>query len=159
MVRKLRLARGRLAALLVFLHLSVVEVETVQAGSRQPLMSPRRQVHGEVDVPAERPEPSRVEPPHGSDVARNGADGQVLVTTGASLLDDPADEQAADALTSSCLGDDDRLDFGTHALVKQAGQTDHPAAGLGDPGSDPLRRGQVAVESAPGSSPPIEGSP
>jgi len=39
-----------------------------------------------------------MEPAYGSDVASNGADGQVLVTTGESLLDDPADEPAANAL-------------------------------------------------------------
>ena len=73
---------------------SVVEVETVQAGSGQPVMSPRGQVHREVDVPAERSEPSGMETPHSGDVASHGADGQVLVTTGAGLLDNPADEHA-----------------------------------------------------------------
>jgi len=50
-------------------------------------------------------------------------------------------------LIPSCLGDDDRLDFGTRTLVDQTGQTDDPAVGLGHPGSDPLRRGEVAIES------------
>jgi len=83
---------------LVLQHLSVVEVETVQAGSRQPLLSPCGQVHREVDVSPQCSEPSSMEPAYGSDVASNGADGQVLVTTGESLLDDPADEPAANAL-------------------------------------------------------------
>jgi hypothetical protein len=69
---------------------SVVEVQTVQAGTRQPFMSPCGQVHGEVDVSPQCPEPSSVESLYGSDVASNGADGQVLVTTDESLLDDPA---------------------------------------------------------------------
>lgn len=42
-----------------------------------------------------------MEPPYGSDVASDGSDGQVLVTTGDSLLDDPADEPAANALIPS----------------------------------------------------------
>ena len=88
-----------------------------------------------------------MEPLYGSDVASNGADGQVLVTTGTSLLDDPADEPAANALIPSCLGDDDRLDFRTRTLVEQTSQTDDPAVGLGHPGPDPLRRGEVAIES------------
>jgi hypothetical protein len=125
----------------------VVELETVQAGSPQPLMSPCGQVHREVDVSPQRSEPSSVEPAYGSDVASDGADGKVLVTTGESLLDDPADEPAAYALIPSCLCDDDRLDFGTRTLVEQAGETDDRAAGLGHPGSDPLRRGEIAIES------------
>ena len=127
--------------------LSVVEVETVQAGSRQPLMSPCSQVHREVDVSPQSSEPSSMEPAYGSDIASNGADGQVLVTTGESLLDDPADEPAANALIPSCLGDDDRLDFGARTLVEQTGQTDDPAVGLGHPGSDPWRHSEVAIES------------
>jgi hypothetical protein len=66
---------------LVLQDLSVVEVEIVQAGSRQPLLSPCGQVNREVDVSPQCPEPSSMEPPYGSDVAGNGADGQVLVTT------------------------------------------------------------------------------
>jgi hypothetical protein len=100
-----------------------------------------------------------MEPPYGSDVASDGSDGQVLVTTGQSLLDDPADEPAANALIPSCLGDNDRLDFGTRTLVEQTGQTDDPAVGLGHPGSDPLRRGEVAINPDPGSSRPIDRFP
>ena len=88
-----------------------------------------------------------MEPPYGSDVASNGPDRQVLVTTGESPHDDPADKPTANALIPSCLGDDDRLDFGTPTLVEQTGQTDDPAVGLGHPGSDPVRRGKVAIES------------
>ena len=33
-----------------------------------------------------------MEPANGSDIAGNGADGQVLVTAGESFRDDPADE-------------------------------------------------------------------
>ena len=63
-----------------------------------------------------------MEPLFGSDVASNGADRQVLVTTGESLVDGPANEPAANALVSSCLGDDDRLDFGARAPVEQTGE-------------------------------------
>ena len=44
-----------------------------------------------------------MEPAHGGDVAGHGADDQVLVTTGTSLLDNPADEQAATALVPGRL--------------------------------------------------------
>ena len=74
----------------------------MQAGSRQPLMSPCGQVHREVDVSPQRPEPSSVESLYGSDVAGNRADGQVLVTTGESLLGNPADEPTANALIPNC---------------------------------------------------------
>jgi hypothetical protein len=88
-----------------------------------------------------------MEPPYGRDVAGNGADGQALITTGESRLDDPADEPAANALILGSLADGNRLDFGTCTLVEQAGQTDDHAVRLGHPGSNPLRRGEVAIES------------
>jgi hypothetical protein len=128
-------------------NLSVAEVETVQAGSGQPLMPPRSQVHREVDVPPQRPEPSGMKPAYGGDVASHGADGQVFVTTSPGLLDNPADEHAANALIPNCLGDDDRLDFSAHTSVEQTGQTDDPAVRLGHPGSQPLRDGEVIIES------------
>lgn len=118
----------------------------MQAGSGQPLMSPCSQVHREVDVPPQCPEPSGMETAYGNDVASHGADGQVLVTTGTGLLGNPADEHAADAQIPSCLSDDDRLDFSTRTPVEQTGQTDDPAVGLGHPGSHPLRLGEVVIE-------------
>src|ERR1700743_3167641 len=86
----------------------VVEVETVEAGARQPLMSPFGQVHRQVDVPAECAEPGRVETAYGGNVARHGADRQVLVAAETGFLGHPADEHAADALAASRLGEDDR---------------------------------------------------
>lgn len=64
------LVAEQLAPVLVLRDLSVVEVEPVQAGSRQPLVSPCGQVHREVDVSPQRSEPGSMEPPYGSDVAR-----------------------------------------------------------------------------------------
>ena len=78
-------------------------------------------------MPPECPEPGGMEATYGGEVASDGADGEVLVATGTSLLDNPADEHAANALTPSCLSDDDRLDFSTRTPVQQAGQTDDPA--------------------------------
>ena len=69
---------------------SVVEVKTVQAGSGPPFMLPCRQVHREVDVSAQRPEPGGMETAYGSDIASYGPDGQVLVATGPGLLGNPA---------------------------------------------------------------------
>lgn len=88
-----------------------------------------------------------METAYGSDVASHGADGQVLVTTGTGLLDNPADKHAANALIPSRLSDDDRLDFSTRTPVEQARQTDDPAVGLGHPRSDPLRLREVVIES------------
>jgi hypothetical protein len=68
---------------------------------------------------------------YSGNVAGHGADGQVRVTMGKSLLDNPADEPAANTLTPGCLGDDDRLDFPARTTVEQAGQTDDPAVRLG----------------------------
>jgi hypothetical protein len=87
-----------------------------------------------------------METAYGGDVASHGADGQVLVTTRTGLLDNPADEHAANALIPSCLSDDDRLDLSTRTPVEQTGQTDDPAVELGHPGSHPLRLGEVAIE-------------
>jgi hypothetical protein len=126
---------------------SVVEVETVQAGSGQPLMPPCSKVHREVDMPPECPEPGGMETAYGGDVASHGADGQILVTTGPGFLDNPADEHAADALIPNGLSDDDRLDFSARTPVEQTGQTDDPAVRLGHPGSQPFRAGQVIIES------------
>src|SRR5580704_17203324 len=108
-------------------------------------MSPPGQVHREIDVPPECPESSGMEPTQGGDVASHGANGQVLVATGKCLLDNSADELAANPVIPGRLGDDDRLDFAAPALVEQAGQTYDAAVGLGHPGSDPLRRGQVVI--------------
>ena len=63
-----------------------------------------------------------MEPAYGGDVASRGADGQVLVTTGPGLLDNPADEDAANTLIPSCLSDDDRLDFGTRHVAANDGE-------------------------------------
>jgi hypothetical protein len=111
-------------------------------------MSPWGQIHRQVDVPAKSSEPSSMEPPYGGDVASNGADGQVFITTGERLLDDPADEPAADALIPNCLCYDDRLNFATRPSVEQTGQTYDPAMRFGHPGADPLRHGEVAIESS-----------
>src|SRR5580700_6084757 len=77
---------------------SIVEVETVQAGSRQPLMPPGSQVHREIDMPPEGSESSRMETAYRGDVASHRPDGQVLVTMGTGFLDNPGDEHAANAL-------------------------------------------------------------
>lgn len=129
---------------------SVVEVETVQAGAMQPFMSPCGKVHRQVDVSPQCPEPSSVESPYGSDVAGNGADGQVLITMDESLFDDSGDEPMANTLIPRCLGDNDRLYLGTCSVVEQTGQADDCAVELGHPGSDPLGRGEIAIESRPG---------
>lgn len=131
-------------------YLSVAEVEAVQAGSGQPLVSPRSQVHREVDMTSQCSEPSGMETADGGDVASHGADGEVLMTTGPSLIGNPVDEHAADALTPSCLSDDDRLDLPADTSVEQAGQTDDQAVRLGYPGSRPLRGGEVVIESRSG---------
>ena len=91
-----------------------------------------------------------METAYGGDVARHGADGQVLVTTGTGFLDHPADQHAADALMASRLGDDDRLDLSTRTPVEQASQTDDPAARLGHPRARPSRLGEVLINSRPG---------
>src|SRR6516225_6074303 len=88
-----------------------------------------------------------METAYGGDVASHRADGKVLVTTGTSLLDNPADEHAANAPIPSCLSDHDRLDFSAPAPVKQAGQPDDPAAELGHPGFRPPGLGEVVIES------------
>ena len=88
-----------------------------------------------------------MEAPYGRDVASDWANSQILVVTGKGFLDDAADEPAANALIPSCPRDDNRLHFGTTALVEQTGHADQPATGLGHPGSDSLRHGDVTVES------------
>ena len=88
-----------------------------------------------------------METAYGGDVASHGADGQVLVAAGTGLLDNPADEHAANAPIPSCLSDHDRLDFATPAPVKQTGQTDDPATELGHPRSHPPRLGEVVIKS------------
>ena len=88
-----------------------------------------------------------METAYGGDVASHGADGQVLVAAGMGRLDNPADEQAANAPIPSCLSDHDRLDFATPAPVKQTGQTDDPATELGHPRSHPPRLGEVVIKS------------
>ena len=110
-------------------------------------MSPWGQVHGEIDVPAQRLEPSGVEPADSSNVAGHRADGQVFVTTVESLLDNPADEPPPDAPIPGSLGHDDRLDFPARTSVEQTSQTDDPGVRLGHPGSDPLRHSEVTIES------------
>ena len=90
-----------------------------------------------------------METAYGGDVSSHGADGKVLVTTSPSLLDNPADEHAANALIPSCLSDDDRLDFCTGTPVEQTGQADDSAVRLGHSGSRPLRGGEVVIESRP----------
>lgn len=62
-------------------------------------MSARGQVHREVDVAPQCPEPGGVETAYGGDVASHGTDGQVLVPAGPSLLDNPTDENKANALS------------------------------------------------------------
>jgi enamine deaminase RidA (YjgF/YER057c/UK114 family) len=109
-------------------------------------------------MPPEGSEPSRMEAAHRGDVASHGPDGQVLVTTGTGFLDNPGDEQAANALVPSRLGDDDRLDFCALTAVEQAGQTDDPPVGLGHPGSQPPRIGEnmrIALADAGASVPDV----
>jgi hypothetical protein len=71
--RRQRAAR-RFRQPVLFQRPSVAEVQTVQAGSVQPLVSSRRQVHREVHVTAQGPEPGGMESLHGGDVAGHRAD-------------------------------------------------------------------------------------
>ena len=89
------------------------------------------QVHREVDVPAQCSEAGGMETAYRGDVPGHGADGQILVATGAGFLDNPADEHAADALIPSYLSDDNRLDFCAGTPVEQARQSDDRAVMLG----------------------------
>jgi hypothetical protein len=86
----------------------------------------------------------------GGHVAGHRSDGQVLVTSAPGLLGHATDQQSGDAVIPSRLGDDDRLDFSTRTPVERTGQTDDQAAGLGHPRSDPVRLGEVVIESRSG---------
>ncbi len=91
-----------------------------------------------------------MEPPYAGDVTRHGPNGQVLVTTGAGLLDGPVDEKAADALITGGLGYDDWLNLTICASVEQTSHADDFAAKVGYPQRCPLRHGQVVIESGSG---------
>jgi len=88
-----------------------------------------------------------METAYGGDVARHGADGQVLVTARTRFLGHPANQQAPNALTASRRGHDDRLDLAARTPVEQAGQADDPAVAPGHPGAHPLPIGEVVIES------------
>ena len=127
------------------MNLSVVEVQTVQAGSRQPLMSPCGQVHREVDVSPQCSKPSSMESLHGKDVASNGADGQVLVTTGASLLDDPLRRgQVAVESCSWVVSADRRVPIDASVVLRQLGPqgSTNAVVALGVITNDEFQRGR-----------------
>lgn len=135
----------------------------MQAGAGQPLVSPRGQVHREVDVRAQCSESRCMETPYGGYVSSHRTDSQVLVTTGTSLFDDPADEHPANPVIPSRLSDNDRLDFSTLPVIEQTSQANDGAARIGNPGAHPLRRGEVVIQACSRIVPanrrvPIEGS-
>src|SRR5690242_506201 len=113
-------------------------------------MPPVSQVHREVDVPAQRAAPGGMETADGGDIARHRPDSQVLVSAGASLLGDPADEQAADAPIPCRRRDDDRLDL---AARPRSSSPVRPKSQPSDPATHDRSRSAVArysSKAAPG---------
>ena len=77
---------------------SVIEVQPVKRRSVVPLMLSRREIEGQVQMTAERPESSGVEGGDGTDVAGDRANGHVLEAPATRLVDRGVEQVAPDAL-------------------------------------------------------------